>query len=132
MNEDRLKEARAYFEQDRFATENGAIIREIGEDYAVCELTLQARHRNALGNVMGGAVFMLGDFAFAVVSNFGRRTAVSTTSQITFLRAAKGDTLIARAELLREGRTSVYAEVTVTDNLGALVARLTASGAVVG
>ena len=66
------------------------------------------------------------------MSNFGRRPAVSTTSQITFLKAAKGSVLTARAELIREGRTSVYAEVTVTDDLGTLVARITASGAVVG
>ena len=76
-----LEEARAYFAQDRFATENGAVIREIGEGYAVCSLELTERHRNALGNVMGGAVFMLGDFAFAVASNYGKRPTVSTTTQ---------------------------------------------------
>ena len=128
----KLEEARAYFEQDRFATENGAVISELGEDYAVCTLELTSRHRNALGNVMGGAVFMLGDFAFAVASNFGKRPTVSTTSQITFLKAAKGDRLIARAEKVREGRTSVYYEVSVRDEFDNLVARLTASGAVVG
>lgn len=128
----RLEEARAYFSQDRFATENGAVIAEIGETYAVCTLALQRRHRNALGNVMGGAVFMLGDFAFAVASNFGKRPTVSTTSQITFLKAARGNTLTARAEMVREGRTSVYYEISVWDELGTLVARLTASGTVVG
>ena len=128
----KLEEAQAYFEQDRFATENGAVISELGEDYAVCTLKLTSRHRNALGNVMGGAVFMLGDFAFAVASNFGKRPTVSTTSQITFLKAAKGDRLTARAEMVREGRTSVYYEVSVRDEFDNLVARLTASGAVIG
>ena len=127
-----LEEARAYFEQDRFATENGAIIAEVGENYAVCTLALKPRHRNAMGNVMGGAVFMLGDFAFAVASNFRKRATVSTTSQITFLRAAKGNSLTARAELVKEGRTSVYYEVSISDESGNLVARLTASGQVVG
>ena len=127
----RLEEARAFFSQDRFATENGAVIQEVGETYAVCALTLEPRHRNAMGNVMGGAVFMLGDFAFAVASNFGKRPTVSTTSQITFLRAAKGNSLTARAELVKEGRTAVYYEVSVTDEPGNLVARLTASGQIV-
>jgi len=127
----KLEEARAYFAQDRFATENGAVIEALGENYVVCSLQLENRHRNALGNVMGGAVFMLGDFAFAVASNFGRRPTVSTTSQITFLRAAKGDALRARAELVREGRSSVYYEVSVWDAFDNLVARITASGAVV-
>ena len=127
-----LVEAREYFRQDRFATENGAEIRAVGPGWAECSLKLTPRHRNALGNVMGGAVFMLADFAFAVVSNFGRRPTVSTTSQITYLKAAKGDVITARAQLVRQGRSSVYCEVSVTDEPGNLIARVTASGAVVG
>ena len=126
----KLEEARAYFAQDRFATENGAVITQIGDGYAVCALELTDRHRNALGNVMGGAVFMLGDFAFAVASNYGKRPTVSTASQITFLRSAKGSRLTARAEQVREGRSSVYYEVSVWDEPGNLIARITASGAV--
>lgn len=128
----RLEEAQKYFEGDRFATENGAVITELGEDYAICQMALTARHRNALGNVMGGAVYTLADFAFAVASNFGRKPTVSTTSQITYLRAAKGNTLTAKAQMVREGRTNVYYEISVTDETGALVARVTASGQIVG
>ena len=127
-----LDEARAYFAQDRFATENGAVIEEIGEDYAVCSMELTSRHRNALGNVMGGALFTLADFAFAVATNIGGRPTVSATSQITFLRAAKGDRLTAKAEKVRSGRSSVYYEMTVWDELGNVVARMTGYGAVVG
>ncbi len=126
-----IDEARAYFAQDRFATENGAEIQEIGADYAVCSLELTERHCNALGNVMGGAVFMLGDFAFAVASNYNRRPTVSTTTQITFLRPAKGNSLVAKAEKIREGRTTVYYEVSVWDSQNNLVARMTASGSIV-
>lgn len=128
----KLEEARAYFEGDRFATENGAVIQELGPDYVICTMKIEDRHRNALGNVMGGAVYTLADFAFAVASNFDKKPTVSTTSQITYLRAAKGDTITARAEKVREGRTSVYYEISVTDATGALVARVTASGQIVG
>lgn len=127
-----LEKARDYFSGDRFATENGCIIEELGDDYACCSLPLAPHHKNAMGNIMGGAVFMLADFAFAVASNFGKKPTVSTTSQITFLKAPKGSVLYARAEALREGRTGVYYEVTVTDDLGTLIARVTASGAIVG
>ena len=126
-----LEDARAYFQNDHFATENGAVIAELGEHYAVCTLELTSRHRNALGNVMGGAIFMLGDFAFAVASNYGKRHTVSTTSQITFLRPAKGNSLKARAEMVREGRTSVYYEVSIWDGTNNLIARLTAGGSIV-
>lgn len=126
-----LDKARAYFQKDRFATENGAVIAEVAEDHAVCTLTLTDHHRNAMGNVMGGVLFMLGDFAFAVASNFGKPHTVSATSQITFLRASKGNTLTARAELVRQGRSAVYYEISITDDTGALLARMTASGTVV-
>ena len=128
----KLEEAQAFFAGDQFATENGAVITELGENYAVCTMAIRDHHRNALGNVMGGAVYTLADFAFAVASNFGKKPTVSTTSQITYLRAAKGDSLTARAEMIRQGRTSVYYEISVTDSTGALIARVTASGQIIG
>ena len=128
----KLDEARKYFEGDRFATENGMTIVELGEDYALCALEITSRHRNALGKVMGGAMFTLADFAFAVASNFGKNPTVSTTSQITYLKAPKGNTLFARAQLIRQGETSVYYEISVTDETGILAARVTASGQIIG
>ena len=125
-----LEEARAFFAGDRFATENGAVIDAIGEHYAICSLEITPHHLNAAGRVMGGAVFMLADFAFAVASNFGHPADVTTTSQITFLRPSQGKMLYAKSQELRRGRTAVYYETSVTDDTGALIARVTASGQV--
>ena len=126
----KLEEARAFFAGDRFATENGAVIDEIGEHYAICSMELTPHHLNAAGRVMGGAVFMLADFAFAVASNFGHPADVTTTSQITFLRPSQAKMLYAKSQELRRGRTAVYYETSVTDDTGALIARVTASGQV--
>lgn len=126
-----LEQARAFFAQDRFATENGAAIAEIGADYAICTMEITPHHQNAAGRVMGGAVFMLADFAFAVASNFGYPAAVTTTSQITFLRASQGKRLYARSQQVRRGKTALYYETSVTDDTGALIARVTASGQIV-
>ena len=125
-----LEEARDFFAGDRFATENGAVIDEIGEHYAICSMEITPHHLNAAGRVMGGAVFMLADFAFAVASNFGHPADVTTTSQITFLRPSQGKMLYAKSQELRRGRTAVYYETSVTDDTGALIARVTASGQV--
>lgn len=126
----KLEEARAFFAGDRFATENGAVIDEIGEHYAICSMEITPHLLNAAGRVMGGAVFMLADFAFAVASNFGHPADVTTTSQITFLRPSQGKMLYAKSQELRRGRTAVYYETSVTDDTGALIARVTASGQV--
>jgi len=64
-----IDEARAYFSCDRFATENGMTLDELDAHHAVTSLTLGARHRNAYGGVMGGAIFTLADFAFAALTN---------------------------------------------------------------
>ena len=126
----KLEEARAFFAGDRFATENGAVIDEIGEHYAICSMEITPHHLNAAGRVMGGAVFLLADFAFAVASNLGHPADVTTTSQITFLRPSQGKLLYAKSQELRRGRTAVYYETSVTDDTGALIARVTASGQV--
>ena len=44
-----LEEVRKVFEGDRFATENGAVIDEVGEDFAVCSLEIKDGHKNAAG-----------------------------------------------------------------------------------
>lgn len=123
-----LSEVQAMFQNDRFATENGAVIEEVREGYARCSMLLTSRHRNAMGAVMGGATFTLADFAFAVASNCEEMNTVSVSSNIAFLGTAKGEKLIAEAKLIKDGRTTCYYQVSVTDDLGRLVAEVTAVG----
>ncbi|MCQ2497316.1 MAG: PaaI family thioesterase, partial [Lachnospiraceae bacterium] len=64
-----VEDAREFFSKDKFATTNGMVIDEIGEDYAICSMTVGENHLNAAGSVMGGVYFTLADFAFAVSVN---------------------------------------------------------------
>ena len=91
-------------------------------------LEIQPHHLNAGGTVMGGAIFTLADFAFAVASNWNKPLNVSTTSQITFLGTAKGARQVAEARKVKEGRSTCYYLVDVSDDLGNPVAHVTASG----
>ena len=86
------------------------------------------KYLNAAGTVMGGAIFTLADFAFAVASNWNKPLHVSTTSQITYLGVARGARLIAEARKVKEGRNTCYYLVEVKDDLGNEVAHVTASG----
>ena len=123
-----LEEVRKIFEGDRFATENGAVIEEIGHHSAVCSLVITDSHRNAMGAVMGGTYFMLADFAFAVAANWEKMGCVSLRSDISFLGPAKGERLIAKAVCVKDGRTTVCYRVDVTDECGNLTATVTATG----
>lgn len=123
-----LDEVRERFSHDRFATVNGAVIDEVGEGYAKCSMILDDTHRNALGAVMGGAIFTLADFAFAVASNWNKNPQVSLNASISFLGKAKGSQLVAKAHKLKEGRKTCYYEVMVSDELGNQVAHMTSNG----
>ena len=123
-----LEEVRRIFEGDRFATENGAVIEAIGDHSATCSLIITDSHRNAMGAVMGGTYFMLADFAFAVAANWEKMGCVSLRSDISFLGAAKGKKLIAKAVCIKDGRTTACYRVDVTDELGNLAATVTATG----
>lgn len=121
--------ARAYFKNDLFAVEAAGIeIVEAREGYAKCVMRPEKRHMNAAGFVMGGAIFTLADYAFAVAANTEEVDAVSLTSSISFLAPAKGDTLTAETEELKTGRNICALNVRVTDTEGKLVATLSGTG----
>ena len=77
---------------------------------------------------MGGTYFMLADFAFAVAANWEKLGCVSLRSDISFLGAAKGEKLIAKAVCVKDGRTTACYRVDVTDELGNLAATVTTTG----
>ena len=123
-----LEEARAFFRGDTFATENGMIIEELGEDRAVCSMTLGPNHKNAYGGVMGGVIFTLADFAFAVLSNQIHRITVAQQVSVNFLAAPKDGRLFARAALKKTGRSSTVINVDVEDGAGREVAQFVGTG----
>ena len=82
-----LEEIEAVFANDRFATEAAGCRVVSGErGRAVCSMELADVHRNAMGNVMGGAIFTLADFALAICCNIGEEPTVSVDSSISFFR----------------------------------------------
>ena len=131
-NKKTLEEVRKIFEADRFATENGAVIEEIGNRSATCSLMITDSHRNARDAVMGGTYFMLADFAFAVAANWQEIGWVSLRSDISFLSPAKGKKLTAKATCIKEGKTTVCYRIDVTDDLGNLAATVTTTGYRIG
>ena len=125
-----LDQIRACFSGDRFATEIAGVTIDAAEPgRAVCSMPIRPIHLNANSVPMGGAIFTLADFAFAVAAN-GHSERITVTQQvsITFLSPSRGKTLIAEARCLKAGRTTCLYAVDVTDDLGAQVAHLTVNG----
>ena len=120
-----LEQAREHFRKDRFATDAGMMIDEIGEDTSVCSVTLTDGHKNAYGGVMGGVIFTLADFAFAVCANNIHVLSVAQQISINYLSAPKGTRLIARARCLKSGKTTSVISVEVSDDTGRNIALFT-------
>ena len=123
-----VEEARAYFSDDRFATENGITLDELDEEHAVTSLVVSPRHRNAFGGVMGGAIFTLADFAFAALTNDRDRITVAQQVSVNYLSQVKGERLIATARYRKDGRSSCVVNVDVTDDSGRDVAQFVGTG----
>ena len=123
-----LDAARAYFNDDRFATENGITLDELDAEHAVTSMTLAPRHKNAFGGIMGGAIFTLADFAFAALTNDRERTTVAQQVSISYLSAPKGGRLVATARFRKDGRSSCVVNVDVTDDTGRDIAQFVGTG----
>ncbi len=122
------EEAWEYFKNDRFASSNGVRLDELTEDGCVCHVDLNENHRNALGGVMGGIMFTLADFAFAVSSNNIHEGTLAIDVSMQFLSAVKGKRLIARSSCVKDGRTTCFYQVEVADDTGRKIALFTGTG----
>lgn len=100
-------------------------LREIGESFAIMDVTVGDLHRNYFGGAHGGLIAALMD----TVSFFPRpllpsgKLCTTTNLNVTYVRpAAVGDLLTARAEMVHMGRRMASVTVTVKNQLGKLVA----------
>lgn len=98
------------FAGDRFASSIGASLDGWGPGWARLSWTPGQDHVNFAGGVHGGALFTLGDAAFAVACNSWGRAAVALSVDVHFLAAvAPGDRLEAvGVERSRTRRTGSY------------------------
>lgn len=123
-----LEEAREYFKGDIFATDNGMQIEELNDKECVCSMTLTDKHKNANGGIMGGVIFTLGDFTFAVLSNNIHRPTVAQQVSINYLGAPKGEKMYSRAVCKKTGRSSTIINVDITDDTGRDIAQFVGTG----
>ena len=128
-----LEEAKKFFSEDLYASKTTGIeILAVDIGYAKCSLRIEEKHKNALGQVMGGVFFVMADFAFAIASNFNQPATVTQTSQIVYLSPVKGKTLYAETEKIRGGKKTCFYKISIYDDTGALNAYVTTSGYIVG
>ena len=123
-----IESAREFFYKDKYAVMTGVTLDELPEDEAICSLEITDDHKNAYGGVMGGVMFTLADFTFAVLSNQIHQLTVAQQVDIHYLSAPKGEKLIAKATCRKNGRTSSIINVDISDDTGRDVAQFIGTG----
>lgn len=94
---------------------------EVGEEHAVVSMPVRAEAFNSTGNLHGGAIATLIDVAAGTAaargSGFepGRQSLVTADLHVRYLGRPHGDTVYARAELVKAGRQLIVVDCRVTD-----------------
>ena len=128
---DKLTWAKNYFHNDIFATNTTGIeILKAEENYAKCLLNIKNSHMNANNSVMGGVIFTLADFCFAVASNSEHKIVPTISTTINFLSVSKGAKLFAETTCIKSGKSICVYTINITDEFNHLIAICTSTGKV--
>jgi acyl-CoA thioesterase len=104
----------------------GMELADLKPGYAKITLTLKPEHLNFNGLVFGGIIMCLADQAFAYGMNSLVIPSIATNFSIQLIAGAKvGDVLTAECRPLKSGRRVGFAEMTVTNQSGKLIAKAT-------
>jgi acyl-CoA thioesterase len=109
---------------DLFSTWLGIELLTIKEGYSKIKMTIRPEMMNGLGIVHGGVAFSLADSAFAFACNNRNNLSVALDTSINFLKPVHiGDTLIAEAHELHNGKSTGLYHIEVKNQKEQLVAQ---------
>lgn len=97
-----------------FLEHTGASLKSFEKGKAEVELFTKEYHLQHLGFIHGGVISTLMDNTgwYAAMSNLEEdQTAVTMEIKINYLKPAKGEYLIAKAEVKRQGRTTAFVTI---------------------
>ncbi|MBA4196854.1 MAG: phenylacetic acid degradation protein PaaD [Chitinophaga sp.] len=108
---------------DKFSQWLGITVIEIKEGYSKISMIVRDEMMNGLGIVHGGIAFSLADSAFAFACNNRNVLSVALDTSINFTKPVSiGDTLIAEAKEMHNGRSTGLYHITVTNQHNNIVA----------
>lgn len=111
-----------FAENDHFAKHCGIELLEAQPGTARARMKIHDHHLNGAKTVHGGAIFSLADFTFAVAANNQGQLALAINTSTTFVKAARGGTLYAKAEEISINKRLGNYQVTITDQDDNLIA----------
>ncbi len=111
-------------QHDLYSQWLGITIQQVHEGSSIITMQVQPNMVNGLGIIHGGIAFALADSAFAFACNNRNNLSVALDTSINFIKAIHiGDTLIATATEVHNGRSTGLYHVSIANQHGALVAQ---------
>jgi acyl-CoA thioesterase len=118
-------ELRTRIQDDPWTRALGVQFLALGPGFCRLGLTVQPHMVNFQGYPHGGVIFSLADIAFGAACNSHGEPAVALNMTISFLTAVPaGSRLVAEAREIKQGRRAGFYQVSVTSEVGALVAQV--------
>jgi len=103
-------------EHDKFSQWLGITILDIKEGYSKIQMLVREEMINGFSIVHGGIAFSLADSAFAFACNNRNNLSVALDTSINFTKAVHpGDTLIAEAKEIHNGRSTGLYHITISN-----------------
>jgi uncharacterized protein (TIGR00369 family) len=130
----RAEEMRARFARSTFHSHwLGLSLDHVGDGEAAVSLDVEPKHRNLMGTLHGGMISTLADTATGIAMGSALedgQTWTTTSLNVTFLAPGRDGRVTATGRVVKRGRTFGYAEADVADAEGRLIARATATFAI--
>ena len=99
-----------------FVNNNGYTVIKVEEHYCEMEALITDVSKNPFGIAHGGFIFGLADTAAGIAAMTDERVAVTINSSIDYLKPGKGDKLIAKASVVKSGKSISVVDVFIYDS----------------
>ena len=119
-------------EEDGFFKHNNYEIVEATEENCILKANITNNSLNPYGIVHGGLIFGLGDTVMGMIASSCGRPAVTQNSTINYLKPAKTNYVIAKGELIKQGKTTAYIQAKIYDENEKLIAVMDANYCYIG
>ena len=108
-----------------FISNNNYELLEVEEGMsAVIKANITDTSLNPYGIAHGGFIFGLGDTSMGVIARSTGRKAVTLSANITYLKPSVGEYLIAKGEMIKDGKTTCFIRCNIYNDKDVLVASM--------
>lgn len=123
----------AMWESDSASKALGMQVDSVAKGRAQVTMTVRDDMVNGHDLCHGGMIFSLADSAFAFACNSENQSAVAASCSIDYVRPARrGDTLVAKAEVVNQGKRSGLYDVTISNQKNQIIAEFRGRSARLG